>query len=806
MLGGHHGVFGQAVKKKELAQASLYQPGLGEDGWAQERRTHFGELRRVTGAYSMPAKGLPAELAVVVSGLVVIADWLASQTDVIERHLLPIDGWRGRPEELDDHWRKSVGVAGSALRKARLGRARFTVCEFSGTFDFPPNALQRDLIDALPELVDQRGAGLVLVTAPTGDGKTEAALFAAGVLGRASDARGLYFALPTMATANGMHPRVKEFADKALSGERALVLLHSMARLSPLFNPPHQDSNGEDPPPAIGELSSDLGTALEAGDWLLGRNRGLLAPLGVGTIDQALLGVLPLKHNALRLFGLSDKVFVVDEAHAYGPWMHQLLVRLLEWLGAFKAPVVLLSATLTGRTAASLVNAYRRGAGFPEPTAIEPRYPGWLFADAATGSVGESRATASERPRRLDVVVRSVAWDVNDSPEAGVQEGGRRAALRQELENVAREGGTALVCCTTVAEAQSTYRDLCATFPELAAVEGGIRLLHSRYQACVRQRITDECEAAYGKPRLSDGALRPRPASILVATQVVEQSLDLDFDLIISDLAPLAQLLQRAGRCRRHPRGVTGRPTWAQDEERPRLVVLDPLRDRNSARAPYSWGTVYDNGLLHRTAQLLRHLPHSQIAVPGDVQELVDAVYAEDFVDLLDEAARREVRRMDNERLAEEQAEKHMAGMVAACGPRDVGSDLYRLSRPDFGITEEMITTRLGADSARVLCAFEQDDGRLTLDDSGEVPFPDPDQRLSRAELNVVMAHVAPVPRKWIARQADSLRVPAAWEKQALVRDLAVVRMRSSERKAWCSLSGDPVITASEVGLGSRPV
>ncbi|MCP9960818.1 hypothetical protein LUX05_04465 [Streptomyces somaliensis] len=179
---------------------------------------------------------------------------------------------------------------------------------------------------------------------------------------------------------------------------------------------------------------------------------------------------------------------------------------------------------------------------------MEPRYPGWLFVSGRTGEVSAPRQVASGRERTLDVVVRPVEWDVADAAVAPVRAGGRRAALREELRQVVEEGGTALVCCTTVAEAQRTFRDLAGAFPELAAREGGLRLLHSRFAARVRQETTAQCEAAYGKPRAGE-TTGPRSASVLVATQVVEQSLDLDFDVVVSDLAPLAQLLQRAGRC-----------------------------------------------------------------------------------------------------------------------------------------------------------------------------------------------------------------------------------------------------------------
>lgn len=798
LLGGHHGLFGSVLKAKEVARASDYNPGLGKQGWADQRRTHFEELRRVMGAFAVPRGGLSVGLAIVVSGLVVVADWLASQTSAIEPRI-PCPGWSGTPAEVDSHWQVAVKAAPELVRAARLGRARFRAEEFGDMFPFAPNSLQRDLMEHLPAMVGERGAGLVLVTAPTGDGKTEAALFAASLLGRAAGARGVYFALPTMGTADAMLPRLEDFASRALSGERALMLLHSMAWLSS----PGGGEGGAaiDAPVGEGQVSSGERTAVEADGWLRGPKRGLLAPLGVGTIDQALSAVLPLRYNALRLFGLSDKVFVVDEAHAYGPWMHQLLLRLLEWLGAMGAPVVLLSATLTGRSAGSLVDAYRRGAGFREPSQVVPRYPGWLFVSGVSGEVSPARGSGSSRARTLQVSRRPVVWDTAEPAGAPVREGGRRAALREVLAPVAVHGGTALVCCTTVAEAQQTYRDVCAAFPELASHPGGVRLLHSRYPADVRAAITAEAEVAYGKP--GEGMLSLRAGSVLVATQVVEQSLDFDFDLVVSDLAPLAQLLQRAGRGRRHARGPSGRPEWAAVESEPELVVLDPLAAQERAAPPRSWGSVYDAGLLVRTSSILGRCVREGIAVPGDVQRLVDEVYEEEFVDGLDEAARQELARLDEERLAGEAAERHLAKWTSICAPADVKGDLSKLSVREAGVSEELLTTRLGADTGRVLCLYVQADGTATLDPEGRAPAPAGGKNgLRAAELVAVARRVAPVPGRWLRGGEPGATVPEQWGTHPLLRDLAVLCMTpAAEEGVWACRHGRSTISISDVGL-----
>ncbi|MFI2764821.1 CRISPR-associated endonuclease Cas3'' [Streptomyces echinatus] len=797
LLGGHHGVFGAGLSASDLRFPSRYQPGLGEEGWAQQRRVHFEELRRVTGARAVPAGAVSADLAVVVAGLVICADWLASQTQAITA-VRPAASWRGSAGEIDAHFKRAEVAAPHLVAGARLGRARFAAASFSEMFPFAPNPLQADVADHLPHLVVEHGAGLVLVTAPTGEGKTEAALYAASVLGRAAGARGLYVALPTMATADAMFGRVRDYADRALAGERALTLLHSMAWLNAQYAPPAHQTEGV----AGGGVSAEGATAVEADAWLRGPKRGFLAPLSVGTIDQVLSGVLPLRYNVLRLLGLFEKVFVVDEAHAYGPWMHKLLLTLLEWLGAFGAPVVLLSATLTGSTAASLVNAYRRGAGFTEPADIAPCYPGWLYASASTGEVSRPRATTTGRPRTLDVAVRRVVWDVvAAAPGTPVRPDGRRAVLRQELRPVVEQGGTALVCCTTVAEAQHTFRDLRAAFPGLAARAGGLRLLHSRFPANARQRITAACEAAYGKACNGEPA-EVRPPSVLVATQVVEQSLDLDFDLVISDLAPLAQLLQRAGRGRRHKRGPGGRPAWARAEDRPRLVVLDPFRRAHKADKPLSWGPVYDTSLLIRTSLLLAERAADGIVVPDGVQELVDAVYAPDFVDGLEAAAAQELRLLDGERLASTTAQTDLARMVCISGPGDIQGNLHLISGRLEGVTEELLTTRLGADTGRVVCAYVQDDGRQTLDEAGLLVLPGTDGHpLDRDAVARIVAHVAPVPGTWVRDSGRGSDLPVAWRKETALRDLTVLPMTRAVDGRWSCRCGDRTIGMSEVGL-----
>ncbi|WP_240808261.1 CRISPR-associated helicase Cas3' [Actinomadura geliboluensis] len=775
LLGGHHGRFCPALSRSELRDPR--RDGLGEGVWRQQCEAHVRVLQKLTEAHEPLRERLALPVAVVVLGIVIVADWLASQEEFISVRM-PASGWEATQSEVRAHWERAVAEAPEVVRDAGLGQAQFGEKTFGELFSFKPNALQASVAKDLPELV--RGPGLLLVTAPPGDGKTEVALYGATVLARASGVDGLGFCLPTMATTDAMHKRVAEFAGRALLGDAALTRVHSMAWLS-------QAAAGDAAASAADAAAvvSEPEASMEAARWLHSSRRGLLAPLSTFTIDQALTGVLPVRYNVLRLLALAGKVVVVDEAHAYDAWMHALLVRLLEWLGALKAPVVLLSATLTGSSARSLVDAYLRGSGHDAGAQIRPCYPGWLFADAVTGEVCQPRAVRSERERDLAFEVIPVRrGEDRDRP------GHRIAVIRELLKPVvASDRGCVLVCCTTVKEAQETHQQLAVWFSQLR--EAGerppeLRLLHSRFRAADRAEITDNCEADFGK----HGA---RPRTVLVSTQIIEQSLDLDFDLLITDLAPMALLLQRSGRCQRHRgndhdlhRGL--RPEWISGD--PRIVVLDPVSADGGFAVPKSWGDVYDESLLHRTSRLLHQQGGAPIAVPGAVQELVDAVYAADFasVSKMDEETADAIGRADGERLAEQAAQRQISELVKIEPPYSrLLSDLWKMSNAKAEIDPSLITTRLGADSARLVCVYQQEPDRWTLDEQGELPVPGMDgaSKVSAAGARLIARHMIPVPGTWVGGDAELLPTPLAWQTNSVLVDWVLLLMHRDSNGRW---------------------
>jgi CRISPR-associated endonuclease/helicase Cas3 len=431
------------------------------------------------------------------------------------------------------------------------------------------------------------------------------------------------------------------------------------------------------------------------------------------------------------------------------------LRRVLAWLGALRVPVVLMSATLPTGVAETLVRAYLTGADpVAKPPEVPVSYPGWVHVDAASRQV-TARSVPSTRARDLEIGLRPYA----DDPE-------RVARLLELLGPVRSDGGCVLVVCNTVGEAQDTREALAGAFLEdLPERRPDLLLLHARFPRWQRAERTGRVERLFGK----DGRERPR-AAVLIGTQVVEQSLDLDFDLVVSDLAPMGLLLQRAGRGHRHRRG---RPAAFQ---RPRLEVLVPVGPDGACRIPRQWRDIYDGDLLLRTQRQLAARAGRPVRVPDDVQALVDGVYA----GFEDEAADERLLELTMQRIAKDAAQAGVAQLAAIPPPAAVG-DLADLSRGE--VPEELIATRLGVDSVDVLCCFTDPNGRRFIDEACTTPLPErgsgPAGRFTRAETRDLLAHAIPVRRgAWVEASGPEQAVPEAWRDEPRLADLVLLPHR----------------------------
>src|SRR5450830_975994 len=542
-----------------------------------------------------------------LAGVAVLADWLGSN----QAHF----PYLSRAPDLMSYWREqALPQASRAVQQAGLQAqpVRDWATQPLKLFPYlnPPTPLQ---VHAA-EVRLQEGPQMFLLEDVTGAGKTEAALILTQRLMEAGLAQGLYFALPSMATANQMYRRVGEVYQRlyAATARPSLILAHGARQLMADFRQSLLQEAEQCRDQAYGRSESTA--SVQCNQWLADhRKKALLADVGVGTLDQCLLAVLPARHQSLRLLGLSAKVLLVDEVHAYDPYMLTLLKRLLLAHARQGGSVILLSATLPSSTRDELTHAYRAGLGLPtEQNPVDGRYP------LAT-QVGRSTAVAAVATRPQ--LVRRVRVDfVHDEARAV-------ALLAQE----AQQGRCVAWIRNTVGDARRAYQALRAAAPALS-----VHLFHSRFAMGDRLDIEDRVLSIFGKA--ADASVRR--GQVLIGTQVLEQSLDFDVDAMVTDLAPIDLVIQRAGRLQRHAREADGRLAVDGQEHRPAPVlhllspeaVADPSPDWYAALFPQARYIYPDVGQLWLGARALRAagviVSPGQVGEAGAVRSLVEAVYA----------------------------------------------------------------------------------------------------------------------------------------------------------------------------------
>jgi CRISPR-associated endonuclease/helicase Cas3 len=607
IIGGHHGTFPTSY---ELLNGCP-EDGIGKTKWKRLRRElalALGELFGVS-RETIPRVCDNASM-MFVAGLVSVADWIGSNSDFFP---YLVSDFESLPTLAPaEYLRRAEVNARKAL--SHLGWMGWQQPEesltFSRLFDFisSPRPLQQAAIEIADKLI---APGIVIIEAPMGEGKTEAALYLADHWGVTPGPRGCYVALPTQATSNQMFSRVRDFLAKRYPAERVNVqLLHGHAALSSEFQLLRENGDRTfDLESVCGEEGCGAqGASVVAAEWFTHRKRGLLAPFGVGTVDQALLAVLQTRHVFVRLFGLSHKVVIVDEVHAYDAYMSKLLERLLEWLAALGSPVVLLSATLPNEKRTSLLKAYLRGLNrelsIDEERQFNASYPrlSWASADQQ----GAQTIEVSDRIRRT----LKIEW-VDES-----------ISLGERLRVVLADGGCAAVICNTVNRAQQVYLSLKPYFDE-----DELDLFHARYLFKDRDEREKRALTDFGKEGATikfdtgeERTVRRPHRKILVATQVIEQSLDLDFDLMVSDCAPVDLILQRSGRLHRHDRL---RP---EKLSQPTLWIWQPESvEAGAPKFDHGSEAVYDAHVLLRFWLALRN--RAEIRIPDEIEELIEAAY-----------------------------------------------------------------------------------------------------------------------------------------------------------------------------------
>lgn len=509
-----------------------------------------------------------------LAGLTSVADWIGSD----ERFFSP------------NHRASDADIA--ALARNAFATIGFRQVEFVRDLAFHdlfhdadkpeikwvPNEMQLKTISAV------NGPGVYVIEAPMGMGKTEAALWAAYQLLVAGKANGIYFALPTQATSNRMHLRMNNFVQRISTSSNSSRLIHGNSWLKDQRDAIYPVATSSD------SASEDARTAR---DWFASAKRALLAPFGVGTIDQALLGVVAAKHFFVRHFALAGKVVILDEVHSYDLYTGTLIDKLITTLEGLGCTVIVLSATLTGMRR-------RQISSHPEEVEsdVELSYP--LITGRREGI--PLKPLPALPPESRTVKVNFVTTE--NAAENAI--------------TLARQGGAVLWICNTVDAAQKQYKH----FMGLSQKDFLVGLLHSRFPFWRRE----ELEAAWMERLGKNG--KTRCGSILVATQVVEQSVDLDADLLITELAPTDMILQRLGRLWRHERRL--RPIDAAQlfiiEETKSIEEFRNMAPKAIIKALGSKAKVYAPYILLRSLEVWQAM-QPQILIPAQIRQVIETTY-----------------------------------------------------------------------------------------------------------------------------------------------------------------------------------
>lgn len=544
VVGLHHG---RNIDCTKPADSALF----GGKIWEDTRETLVTLL---TEGKDWPVLNGP-EQALLLTGLTVVSDWIASGEAFDD----PGQDW---PPLIVP----AVNAAGFQAPCLQKGLA------FTDIFPFKANPVQEAFFQQVT------GPGEYIMEAPMGLGKTEAAMYAAYQLLEKGAASGLYFALPTQLTSNKIHDRVNAFLERILVPHNlthGAVLTHGAAWLKRFLE--QEQNMGKDAAPG--------------GAWFENSKRGILAPFAVGTIDQALMAAMRVRHAGVRALGLAGKVVILDEVHSYDAYTGVILEDLIRLLHSFNCTTIILSATLTRERRAALLGQV------VSQQFSHDEYP--LITAIPTGETITERGCSASTQH--NVQIKMCRNDEN--------------ALEEALYR-AEQGQQILWLENTVAEAQKRYT-ICSARASAMNVETG--LLHSRFTPRDREKNEALWTALYGARAKNRG----ETGRLLIGTQVLEQSLDIDADFLVTRICPTDMLFQRLGRLWRHARH--DRAASAQRE----AWILAPETDtacQSPKTAFASTGYVYSPYILCRSLEVWDK--QNIITMPNDIRAMLEATYA----------------------------------------------------------------------------------------------------------------------------------------------------------------------------------
>lgn len=594
IVGGHHGKTVDKlldVRDELSAHTSNYFQTEDKNSsvykkWDTEQRKIFDWALKECGynnVNDLPKIKQPAQ--VILLGLLIMADWIVSNDDYFP--LINIDessivNNKGRYIKGYKKWKKGdLWIPNSndfidgdfiKLYKNRFGFKN-------------PKPVQKKMYEVIHNI---KNPGIIILEAPMGEGKTEAALVGMEQLSIKTGRSGMFFGLPTQATSNGIFPRILNWLPKTKEDKddkTQVRLVHSKAYLNKDFSSLSRNMN----------VDGDVDYNLIVNEWFSGRKTAVLDDFEVGTIDQFLMVSLKQKHLPLRHLGFSKKVVIIDEVHAYDAYMSSYLLQSIKWMGAYGVPVIILSATLPENRRIELMKNYMMGMG------VNWKKEEKIKRDNSMKTLTYPLITFNDGDKIYQI--RDIEIDNNSQKNIFVNKIDEEN-LENTVDNLFKRGGVIGIVVNTVARAQRIGRLLSEKFGSEF-----VEVFHSAFISSERIRKEEELLKTIGK----DGKRPER--KIIVGTQVIEQSLDIDFDVIISDLAPMDLLIQRVGRLHRHNRKDRNKNHIA-----PCLFVMGTSNALDFEGGSLS---IYGGFLLARTQY---YLP-DKILIPDDISKLVQNVY-----------------------------------------------------------------------------------------------------------------------------------------------------------------------------------
>ena len=572
----------------------------------------------------------------LLAGIVIVSDWIGSSTEHFKylSEFIP----------LEEYWKEhALPSAEKALSDSGILPSLVSSNSGINTL-FPEIEAPSPMQEYVSNCPIADCAQLFILEDITGSGKTESALCLAHRIMMQGIENGIYFGLPTMATSNAMYGRLANIYNNLYEPDSfpSLVLAHGQSHLSGAFRKSIGTRISESDRGNVSQEDETVSAQCSA--WIAdSRKKALLADVGVGTIDQALMGVLPSNHQSLRLLGLSRNVLIVDEVHAYDPYMHRLLCTLLEFHASMGGSAILLSATLPIKHRRELASHFCKCLGCSKEGISKEEYP--LLTHVCESGFSETKIESREGTGR------TVNVELFDD----------ESAVIDKLVSCSAEGKCSCWIRNTVDDAIESYNRLVSLLGKDSVI-----LFHARYAMGDRLKIENEVLNSFGKT----SGVQERRSKVLIATQVVEQSLDLDFDYMVTDLAPIDLVFQRAGRLQRHCRDANG--AIGEHEERgiPVLGILSPKltdkvsKDWYSDMFPKGAHVYQSHGQLWLTAHLLSE--HGSFKVPDESRYFIEGVFGENASEKVPE----ELKALDEKAYGEAMAQTSMANFKSLALPQ----------------------------------------------------------------------------------------------------------------------------------------